>query len=76
MFMYFDNLLGCFIQFFNDSSSSLFLHLKLLVNSVFYVVQLTSTMLHVLSLVSSSDHEPLKDFLVKVSIHTYNVTHH
>ncbi|KAH9774779.1 DUF4042 domain-containing protein [Citrus sinensis] len=28
--------------------------------------QLTSTMLHVLSLASSSDHQPLKDFLVKV----------
>ncbi|RVW91733.1 HEAT repeat-containing protein 6 [Vitis vinifera] len=27
--------------------------------------QLTSTMLHVLSLASSSDHQPLKDFLVK-----------
>jgi hypothetical protein len=27
--------------------------------------QLTSTMLHVLSLASSTDHEPLKDFLVK-----------
>ncbi|KAH9718799.1 DUF4042 domain-containing protein [Citrus sinensis] len=29
--------------------------------------QLTSTMLHVLSLASSSDHQPLKDFLVKKS---------
>ncbi|KAH9774783.1 DUF4042 domain-containing protein [Citrus sinensis] len=28
--------------------------------------QLTSTMLHVLSLASSSDHQPLKDFLVKL----------
>lgn len=33
-----------------------------------FLLQLTSTMLHVLSLASATDHQPLKDFLVKVSI--------
>lgn len=38
----------------------------------FCLVQLTSTVLHVLILTSSSDHEPIKDFLVKVSVsYTY-----
>lgn len=35
---------------------------------IFCLIQLTSTMLHVLILASSSDHEPVKDFIVKVSI--------
>lgn len=39
-----------------------------LISLLLFLVQMTSTLLHVLSLASSTDHEPLKDFLIKVSI--------